>query len=58
MKTDTNSIGESFVLLIMIITWLMGLVLAKGFWQTIFAFFPPYAWYLVVEQFLKHQGWI
>lgn len=37
----------SFMLLI---GWLVGLVLAQGFWSTFFAFiFPLWGYYLVVE---------
>lgn len=43
---------------IFVIPWLMGLVIAQGFWQTLYALFPPYAWYIVVEHALKLQGWI
>jgi hypothetical protein len=33
-----------------VISWLVGIVLAKGFWSTFFAiFFIPYAWYLGVD---------
>lgn len=41
------------------ISWLAGIVLAKGFWLTFFAIStPPYAWYLVVERGMKILGWI
>jgi hypothetical protein len=36
---------------VMIISWLLGFVLAKGFWSTLACTFPLYAWYLVVEFF-------
>ena len=30
--------------------WIVGIVLAKAGWSTVFAvIFPPYSWYLVVE---------
>ena len=33
-----------------VILWLMGIVLAKGFWSTLFAvFIPLWSWYLVAE---------
>jgi len=35
------------------LAWLAGLVIAKGFWMTACALFPPYAWYLVVELAMK-----
>lgn len=33
-----------------IVTWLAGIVIAKGFWFTLFSIFPFYSWYLVVEK--------
>lgn len=39
------------------VVWIMGWVLAKGFWSTLFAvFFPPWGWYLIVETILTHYG--
>lgn len=39
-----------FYSLFLILLWLMGIVLAKGFWSTFFAvIIPIYGWYLVVE---------
>jgi hypothetical protein len=39
--------------LIMAIIWIVGIVIAKGFWSTFFAvIFPLYSWYLVAEHFL------
>lgn len=44
---------------IMLIGWIAGLVLAKGFWSLIFAvIIPPYAWYLVVEKIMIINGWL
>lgn len=41
------------------VSWIAGIVLAKGFWLTMAAiFFPPYAWYLVVERGMVMTGWI
>lgn len=43
--------------LIMIVWWVVGVVVAKGFWSTTFAFFIPFwAWYLTAETALKHWG--
>ena len=40
--------------LILIAAWVAGLVLAKGFWSTLFAvFIPLWAWYLVAERILE-----
>jgi hypothetical protein len=37
--------------LLFIIWWIMGIVLAKGFWSTLFAVTIPFwSFYLVVEQ--------
>lgn len=48
---------DNLVGYILIITclclWLIGVVIAKGFWSTFIAcIFPLYAWYLVVERIL------
>jgi len=40
--------------LIAIIAWLAGIIIAKGFLSTFFAFFIPiYAWYLVAERIVE-----
>ena len=40
-----------------VVAWLMGGVLAKGFWPTTGAcLFPPYAWYLAVEKLMQLAG--
>jgi hypothetical protein len=57
MKSTIDGIANVIALLIMVVPWLMGIVLAKGFWSTLFAIFPPYAWYLVVERFMQLNGW-
>lgn len=39
--------------------WIGGIVLASGFWSTLFAVFIPFwAWYLVIEKALTVMGWI
>ena len=49
MKNVVNSIAS----LIFIISWITGIVLAKGFWSTTFAIIVfPYSWYLVIEKVL------
>jgi hypothetical protein len=36
------------------IGWVAGIVLAKGFWSTIFSIFIPFwAWYLVIEKIMQ-----
>jgi len=43
----------SIINILYVISWIVGIVLAKGFWSTFFAvLFPLYSWYLVVEHFL------
>ena len=44
--------------------WISGMILAKGFWSTFFAFIiipfgiPYYGYFLVLEQIFKMIGWI
>lgn len=39
--------------LFLIFAWMAGIVIAKGFWQTLFSFFPLYSWYLLTEHVMK-----
>ena len=40
-----------------VLTWISGVVLAKGGWSTFFAIvFPPWAYYIVIEVVLKAWG--
>lgn len=42
---------------VLLIWWLAGTVIAKGFWSTAIACcFPPWAMYLLVERLLKIAG--
>ena len=37
--------------------WVAGIVIAQGFWSTLFAVIMPlWAWYLTVEKLLMHFG--
>ena len=47
------TLAEALLFLLMVVPWIMGVVLAKGFWQTAFSLFPPYAWYLTAEWFMQ-----
>lgn len=39
--------------------WMAGVVLAHGFWSTLFAvLLPPWGWYLTREAALKMARWI
>lgn len=49
---------STFFIVVSIGGWLVGIVLAQGFWQTLGAIFPPYAWYVVVETLVRHFGWL
>lgn len=36
------------------VLWLMGIIIAKGFWSTFFAvIFPLWSWYLVAERIVE-----
>lgn len=42
----------------LLLWWLAGIVLASGFWSTVFAIWiPPWALYLVVERVIRSLGW-
>lgn len=46
-----STLAKCLSALILISSWIAGVVIAKGFWSTLFAIYiPPYAWYLFVEQ--------
>jgi hypothetical protein len=46
MNVQLNSLASTLIMLI----WIAGVVLAKGFWSTLIALvFPPWALYLTVE---------
>lgn len=38
--------------------WIVGIVIAKGFWSTLFAIIPFYSWYLVVDFYLTKYGFL
>lgn len=47
-------ISSSIANFLFFAVWIAGLVIAKGFWETLFAIIPFYGWYLVVEKILLH----
>ena len=50
---------RSILSTILIVLWVMGLVIAKGFWSTLFAVLvAPWAWYLSVEHIMILNGWL
>ena len=53
LPTFWSQMMNSLLNLIMFIVWIGGVIIAKGFWSTFFAFIIPfYAWYLVIEHIL------
>lgn len=49
MRVPMNA-SEATVYVLMLVSWVMGLVAAQGFWSTTLALlFPPWAWYLLAE---------
>jgi hypothetical protein len=45
--------------LIMVVIWISGIVIAKGFWSTLIAFCIPFwGWYLVIEKVLISNNWV
>lgn len=53
-----RTIIKSVLGVIAVVFWLAGLVVAKGFWTTAFCYFPPFAWYLVVEKAIQNLEWL
>lgn len=52
MKVLLETITIILSLVFLIVPWLAGFVLAKGFWITFFCIVPFYAYYLVVQFFI------
>lgn len=53
MNTIFNSAINYIVSLILLVAWIAGFVIAKGFWSTFFCWFPFWSYYLVIELLLK-----
>ena len=48
---------KELVQLILVVLWIAGIVIAKGFWSTFFAIFVPiWSWYLVIEKAMVTYG--
>lgn len=54
----TANMVNGVITMTLLISWLLGFVLAKGFWSTLACTFPFYAWYLVVERVAIMTGFI
>jgi hypothetical protein len=52
MKEVAHGIG----VILFLITWLSGAVVAVGLWKVLAILFPPYGWYLLVEIALQRAG--
>jgi hypothetical protein len=53
-----RDIFNSVVGVLLFLVWTFGFVLAKGFWSTLCCFFPPWAFYLVIEHIALKLGWL
>ena len=58
LMDTVESILEMLVILLLFFMWMHGIALAKGFWMTWGALFPPYGIYLSVEKFAGLLGWL
>ncbi len=47
---------ETVVSLLLLVVWILGFVIAKGFWSTLFCFIPFYSYYIVAEHYWKIYG--
>lgn len=57
IKADTWA--EAVTSLAVAVAWIVGIVLANGFWSTLLALiFPPWGWYLIAERWMQSIGWI
>lgn len=59
MRYRTYKIADVYTLgeFLLGVLWVMGFVVAKGFWSTLFCLIPLWAWYLSIEHILKSIGW-
>lgn len=54
-----SAIVTAIVEVALLLVWIAGIVLAHGFWSTLFAVFMPlWALYLVVERLMMALGWV
>lgn len=45
---------ETLIYLVMVISWVFGVAIAKGFWPVLIAvLFPPYGWVILAEYVLE-----
>lgn len=48
-----RDVYAQLISIFLLVWWLCGFVAAKGFWSAAFCVFPPYAFYLVIEELNK-----
>lgn len=57
LEDKHSRVGTAMFATLWMLLWLAGTVKAAGFWSTVAAiFFPPWAWYIVVEAAMKAWG--
>lgn len=49
---------QTYLGILIVIAWLAGIAIAKGFWMTLFAIIPPVGWYLAIERIMDVTGLI
>ena len=54
MKHIVDGIG----VLLAVVAWIAGTVLAPGWWKLAAFMCPPYPWYLVAGRAMQAAGWI
>lgn len=53
-----NRLLGSVIGIIFIVTWTAGMVLANTGWDKVFAIWPFYAWYLLIQKIMVLNGWL
>jgi len=54
MMGKNLALGEAIATIYFVTAWMVGFVLAKGFWSTAFCIIPFWSWYLVTEFVMKY----
>lgn len=53
--TESPTFAQIALTVLVVVPWLMGMVLARG-WGAVFSVFPPYAWYILTEHLMNRVG--